>query len=252
MKLLLQQIAVALAVLLLWWLGDVTHTFNPEVIPPIRDVAAAFVRIWSRPEFVPAILGTLRDALAGIAVATVLGIPLGLLIGMLPPVERATRTLLDFGRSFPVVALMPILVLIIGQRPTMKITMIAIACFWPILLQTIYGARRLEPTIVDTVKAYRIPFALKFLRVILPAASPFIATGISIAVAISILVAVSVEVVINITGIGVQIDTARISNLVAVAFAYVIVSGLLGLALSGVWALAEARLLRWHRRAAQV
>lgn len=252
MRLLLQQIAVALAVLLLWWLGDVAHAFNPDVIPPIADVVAAFVRIAARPEFVPAILGTLRDALAGVAIAAVLGIPLGLIIGMLPPVEVATRKLVDFGRSFPVVALLPILVLLIGQRPAMKITAIAIACFWPILLQTIYGARRLEPTIVDTVNAYRIPFGLKFFRVILPAASPFIATGISIAVAVSILVAVSVEIVINITGIGVEIDLARVNNLVANAFAYVILSGLLGVFLSGIWALIEARLLRWHRRAAQV
>lgn len=252
MKLLLQQIAVALAVLLLWWLGDITHTFNPDVIPPIADVAAGFARITARPEFVPAIVGTLRDALAGVAIATVLAVPLGLIIGMLPPVEVATRKLLDFGRSFPVVALLPILVLLIGQRPTMKITAIAIACFWPVLLQTIYGARRLEPTIVDTVNAYRIPFLLKFFRVILPAASPFIATGISIAVSVSILVAVSVEIVINIAGIGVQIDLARVSNLVADAFAYVIISGALGMVLSGIWALVEARLLRWHRRAALV
>ena len=165
-------------------------------------------------------------------------------------VEISTRTLVDFGRSFPVIALMPILVLIIGSTHAMKITIVAIACFFPILLQTIYGARRLEPTIVDTVRAYRIPFMLKFFRVILPAALPFIATGIRIAVSVSVLVAVGVEVVINITGFGVETNLARINNQVAAAFAYVICAGILGLAMTGAWELVEARLLRWHRRAA--
>lgn len=249
-KLLLQQGAIAAVFVAAWVLGDATHLFNPDVIPPIGDVATAFATIWARPEFLPALLGTLGDALAGVAIAALCGIPLGMLIGMFPAVEISTRTLVDFGRSFPVIALMPILVLIIGSTHAMKITIVAIACFFPILLQTIYGARRLEPTIVDTVRAYRIPFMLKFFRVILPAALPFIATGIRIAVSVSVLVAVGVEVVINITGFGVETNLARINNQVAAAFAYVICAGILGLAMTGAWELVEARLLRWHRRAA--
>lgn len=248
MKVLLQQIAVALALVLAWAAGDALRIFNPDVLPPVSDVLEAFVTIWQRPEFLPAVWGTLKDALSGVAIAAVVGIPLGLIVGTWPRLELATRTLVDFGRSFPVVALMPILVLIIGSTPEMKITMVAIACLFPIMIQTIYGARRLEPTIVDTVHAYRIPFMLRFRRVTLPAALPFIATGIRIAMAVSILVAVGTEVVINITGLGVQINLSRITNQVAVAFAYVICAGLLGLLLTGVWELVEARLLRWHRR----
>lgn len=249
MRGLIHQIAVGLFVLALWAAGDAAGTFNPDVLPPLRDVAVQFVTIWARPEFLDALLGTLRDAVSGVLFASVAAIPLGILIGMFAVVERATRTLLDFGRSFPVVALLPILVLVIGANAPMKTFAIAVACFFPILLQTIYGARRLEPTIVDTVRSFRIPFHLRFLKVILPAASPYIATGLRIAASVSILVAVGTEVIIPITGLGQQISLARINNQVALAFAYVIYAGLLGTILTGLWEQLENRLLAWNRRA---
>lgn len=249
MYVLLQQIGVAASLVLLWAAGDAIGAFNPNVLPPVAEVAGFMVSAWWRPEFVPALLGTLGDAAAGIVIAAVLAIPLGLAIGMLPAVERATRTLLDFGRSFPVVALLPIFVLLIGATHAMKIVSISIACFFPILLQTIYGARRMEPTIVDTVRSFRIPFGIRFFSVILPAASPYIATGLRIATSISILVAVGTEVIIPITGLGQQATISRNDNQVALAFVYVIYSGLLGLFLTSLWEMAEDRLLSWHRRA---
>lgn len=249
MRLLLQQIGVAAALVLAWALGGLFGLVNPNVLPPVLEVARDMVAVWQRPEFFPALIGTLGDALAGVVIATVVAMPLGIIIGMFRPVEVATRTLLDFGRSFPVVALLPILVLVIGATHGMKIVSIAVACFFPILLQTIYGARRLDPTIVDTVKSFRIPFTLRFFAVILPAASPYIATGLRIATAVSILVAVGTEVVVPITGLGQQATISRNDNQVSLAFVYVIYSGLLGLLLTSLWERAEDRLLAWHRRA---
>jgi ABC-type nitrate/sulfonate/bicarbonate transport system permease component len=251
LKMPILQGAVILAFLLLWALGDAAQVFNPAVLPPITNVAAAFIEVWSRPEFLPALVATASDSVKGVIAASVLAIPLGILIGMFPAFERASRTLLDFGRSFPVVALLPIFVLLIGSNSLMKTVSIAIACFFPILLQTIYGARRLEPTIVDTVRSYRIPMGLRFVKVLLPAAAPFIATGIRMAISISVLVAVGTEIIIQMPGLGTLINLARIYNEVSIAFAYVIYAGLLGVVLTMIWDAIENRLLRWHRQSEQ-
>ncbi len=242
------QASVIVGLLLVWAVSGAAGLLNPAIVPRIETVAAALIEVLSRPEFFPALWATLFDSVAGVTLATLVAVPLGVLIGMFPGVERATRKLLDFGRSFPVVALMPIFVLVIGANSTMKITITAIACFFPILLQTIYGARRLEPTIVDTIKSYRIPFMLRFFRVILPAAAPFIATGIRIAISISILVSVGTEVIIQITGLGSQVNFARTYNEVDIAFAYTLYAGLLGVLLTTLWDLLEGRLLSWHHR----
>jgi len=246
------RIFVIIFLLGLWALADLIELFNPAVIPPIKEVAAALITILYRPEFYSAFMATLLDSIKGVIYAAVIAIPTGILIGMFPAIERATRVTLDFGRSFPVVALMPIFVLILGANSQMKVVIITIACFFPILLQTIYGARRLEPTIVDTVLSYRIPFHLRFFKVILPAASPFISTGIKIAISISILVAVGTELIIQITGLGAQINLSRTFNEVAIAFAYVIYAGLLGVFLTTIWDQFESRLLSWYRLASKV
>lgn len=241
--------AFVIAVLFATWAAcGGAGLLNPAIMPRIETVATALIEVLSRPEFFPALGATLFDSLAGVILAALAAVPLGVLIGMFPGVERATRKLLDFGRSFPVVALMPIFVLVIGANSLMKITITAIACFFPILLQTVYGARRLEPTIVDTIQSFRIPFALRFFHVILPAAAPFVATGIRIAISISILVSVGTEVIIQITGLGSQVNFSRTYNEVDIAFAYTLYAGLLGVLLTAIWDLLEGRFLSWHHQ----
>lgn len=242
------QAGAVLALIALWAIANAAG-FAQSILPPVRDVAYASFEVWTRPEFMVAFWATVFDAGRGLLIAAVLAIPLGVLIGMSPRLEAATRVLVDFGRSFPVIALLPILVLILGATAAMKVVAIAIACFFPILLQSIYGARRLEPTIVDTVRSFRIPAHLRFFRVLLPAAGPFIATGLRIATTVSILVAVGVEIVSLTPGLGREISLSRSYNETATTYAYIIYAGLLGVAISLLWDLAEARLLRWHIRA---
>lgn len=242
------QASAVFALIALWAIANAAG-FAQSILPPVRDVAYAFIEVWTRPEFLTAFWATVFDAARGLLIAAVLAIPSGVLVGMSPRLEEATRMLIDFGRSFPVIALLPILVLILGATAAMKVVAIAIACFFPILLQSIYGARRLEPTIVDTVRSFRIPAHLRFFRVLLPAAGPFIATGLRIATTVSILVAVGVEIVSLTPGLGREISLSRSYNETATTYAYIIYAGLLGVAISLLWDLAEARLLRWHIRA---
>lgn len=246
--LLIRQVSVFLVVLAFWAVGDAMTWFNPDVIPPIGDVARAAVTLFERTEFLPALWYTLRDSLTGVAIATFLAVPVGLLIGMYPKAEVSTRILVDFCRSFPVIALIPIFILIIGTNHMTKITMITIACFFPILVQTIYGARRLDPTVVDTVASFRIPPFMRFRKVVLPAASPYIATGFRISLSIAILVAVATEILTQVPGLGTQVSLARTFNEVAVAFVYTIYAGLLGVALTAIWDRTERRLLNWYHR----
>jgi ABC-type nitrate/sulfonate/bicarbonate transport system permease component len=246
-RLRLGQAAVALSMVALWAAAN-AFDFASSILPPVDEVARQIVAVLARPEFISGFAATVFDAARGLLAAAVLAIPLGILIGMFPKVEIATRMIVDFGRSFPVIALLPILVLLLGATAMMKVVAITIACFFPILLQTIYGARRLDPTIVDTVRSFRIPGHLRFFKVLLPAAGPFIATGLRIATTVSILVAVGVEIVSLTPGLGREIALSRSYNETATTYAYIVYSGLLGVAITLLWDFAEARLLRWHIR----
>jgi len=247
-SLFLQQLAVFGAIFALWALGDALAWFNPDVIPPLSEVKNAFQALFGRPEFPLAFWYTLRDSLAGVALAALLAIPLGLLIGNASKVEMSTRVLLDFGRAFPAIALVPIFILIFGTNHTTKIIMITIACFFPIIVQTIYGARRMEATMDDTVASFRIPPVLRFCKVVLPAATPFIATGLRLSLSISILVAVAVEILTQVPGLGTQVALSQTFKEVPVAFVYTLYAGLMGVILTGLWDLLETRALSWHHR----
>lgn len=242
------QIAVAAALVALWAVGNATGVLGTGILPPADAVGSQIIGIWTRPEFIAALSSTLLDAARGLLIATVLAIPLGVLIGMLPTLDKATRFIIDFGRSFPVIALLPVLVLLFGATSLMKIVAISIACFFPILIQSIYGARRLEPTIVDTIRSYRIPAHLRFFKVLLPAAGPYIATGLRIATTVSILVSVGVEIISLTPGMGREIALSRSYNETATTFAYIFYAGLLGVGLTFVWDQLEAHLLGWHLR----
>ena len=100
----------------------------------------------------------------------------------------------------------------------------------------------------DTVESFRIPPALRFRRVVLPAAIPYVATGVRLSLSISILVAVAAEILTQVPGLGTQVSLSRTYNEVAVAFVYTILAGLMGVVLTGLWDAAERYLLAWHHR----
>lgn len=243
-----QQLGVFALFLLIWAAATRFGGISAATLPPVADVAAALVGLWWDPAFFPAVLQTVRDAFAALVIATLLGIIAGVVIGTTPWLERSTRLLVDFGRSFPQVALLPIFLMFFGATSTMKIVLVAIACFFPVLLQTIYGARRLDETMADTVRAFRLPLLLRVWRVTIPAASPFIFTGFRIALIVSILVSIGVEILSQVEGMGRELAMARSFYRTDIAFAYAIYAGLLGVLVNAAADRIEALLMDWHLR----
>lgn len=238
---------VAVVVVLALWQLVISLGLAPSMTPGAWDVLTAIWGVLVSPTFWGALAQTVTAALAGWAIAAVAGIVLGLVIGSMAPVDRATSVLIDFGRSFPVIALMPVVIMLLGTNIRMEIVIVGLSCLWPVLVQTIYGSRRLDAAVSDTVKVFRIPAMLRFRRVLLPAATPFIATGLRIAASIAILIAVSVEVISQTPGMGRQITLAQELQKWDVAFAYLFFAGLLGWGIATGLSFLETRLLKWNR-----
>lgn len=252
MKLGLWQLLALAVVLLVWTLVYLSGYFSRELLPSVGGVAHSLVDLAGQPGFWRALASTVSNALIGLALGIAVGIPVGLVLGISPPLQRSTQFIVDFGRAFPVLALLPVMVLMLGATSRMEIVVVFSGVVWPILLQTTDGARRVEPVIADTVRAYRIPRRLAYLKVVLPNAAPFAVTGIRIAAATSILVALGVEVLSLTPGMGGNLSRAQTDGAPAVALAYVVYAGLVGLLLNKVLWVIEARFLAWNRRAVGV
>lgn len=249
-SLLVWQLATALIIVGLWTLVYESGALSHELVPPLWDVAREFVTLATTGAFWTALGTTVSNALIGLALGAVVGVPLGLLLGINRAAYRSAEFLIDLGRSFPVIALLPVMVLVLGATSQMEIVVVFSGVLWPILLQTIYGARRIDAVIADTVRSYRIPTRLRFVKVVLPNAAPMAATGVRIAASASILIAVGVEVLSLTPGMGGNLARAQTDGAPALAIAYVIYAGLVGLALNKILWVAEGRVLSWNRRTA--
>ena len=240
------QLAVALSILALWELCARLGWVDASLLPPPSQIAQHVAALPMETEFWKAVGSTLAAALTGLVIAVLVGVPMGIAIGASTAVYRSTRLLVDMGRSFPVVALMPVLVLLMGTTPKMLVVVATLATVWPILLQSSYGARSVEPLVSDTARAFQIPARYRFTHVMLPAAAPYIATGIRIAATFALLVTIGVELLSATPGLGREIAQAQEGANFPLVMAYVFYSGLLGLVLSALLVRAERRLLAWH------
>jgi NitT/TauT family transport system permease protein len=202
-------------------------------------------------EYWQAVGDTLRGAVTGLLISAAVGIPLGLLTGTYARAELSSRLLVDVLRSFPVIALLPVFLLVLGSTPRMKATVVFIACVFPIFLQAQYGARGVEPMISETVRSYRIPRLLRFWKVILPSATPSIMTGLRLAATTSVLVAIGVEILTTLPGIGHMVTQEQQSGNSTDAYAYILTAGVIGYAINRLSEAVESVLLRWRPPAQQ-
>jgi ABC-type nitrate/sulfonate/bicarbonate transport system permease component len=193
-----------------------------------------------------------RDTLAGWAIGLAIGggcaILLGSLAGLNGFAYRSVIGVVEFFKTIPVIAILPIALVLWGATLTMKFALVAFAVFWPLVIQVCYGVRALDPIAADTARVLRVRGPREFLMVVLPSAAPFITTGLRVSVAVALIVDIVAELIGGGSGIGAQILVAENSGPSAypVMYAYILVAGLLGVLLAGLFTLAEGQVMHWH------
>ncbi|QXJ23429.1 ABC transporter permease [Actinomadura graeca] len=243
----LLQLSAVMAVLLIWAVITAAGFVSSTALPGPLSVFGRFPGLLGSDAYWQAVGDTLGGALTGFLLAVVFGVPLGLVTGTYAVAEQSSRLLVDVLRSFPVIALLPVFLLVLGSTPAMKSTVVFLACVFPLFLQAQYGARSVPPMIAETVHGYRVPRLLRFRRVVLPSATPSIMTGLRLAGTTSVLVAIGVEVLTTLPGIGHEVVQAQQGGASASAYAYILTAGAIGYAINLLSQFAEMRLLRWRR-----
>ncbi|MGA7205801.1 MAG: ABC transporter permease [Specibacter sp.] len=214
--------------------------------PPLAKIMQDFVKVWFFNGIVQDLVPSLGRILLGFVIALLVGIIGGILLGLLRRTEEALRPLLELLRSTPGVALLPIATLFLGLGQEMKVFMIALACTWPVLLNTIDGVRSVEPVLLQVAKSYRLTMWQRIRFIYIPNASPQIFAGGRLALAIATVVMVVTEMIGSPGGVGYFVlSTQRNFDLLGM-WTGIIMLGLLGYLLNLAFRLAENRILRWH------
>ncbi|NDL56435.1 ABC transporter permease [Phytoactinopolyspora mesophila] len=242
---LLPAVGVVLAILLFEFIpraGLVDERFLPPATAMLASLGeqVADGSIWQP------VGQTLQGWALGLGLALAIALPLGTLIGSVFLLFMASRSIVEFLRPVPSVALIPLAVLLFGAGLESKVFLAAFAATWPILLQTLYGVRDVDPVAVETARSFGISAPRRLLRVTLPNALPYIMTGVRISSAVALILAVTAELVLGAPGLGQQINIARQSAAVELMYGLIIATGLIGWGLNVLATLLERRLLHWH------
>ena len=220
--------------------------FGPGIVPSPAEVGTALVRLLPEQDFWAAVWATISGSIIGLAIAAVLAVPLGMLVGASPFFGVSTRLSVDFLRTIPPVTLIPLIVLLYGPSTWMKIVLIVFGCIWPLFVQATYAIREVDPVLRDFARAFRLRTRFLWLNVLLPSSAPFLLTGFRIASTIALLLAVAAELIGNAPGIGREITLAQMGAQVPTAYAYVVIAALLGVAVNLGTGLGQRKALFWH------
>lgn len=238
-------LALILVLLAVWQLTALYMVDSPTW-PPVTVILQSWWENLADGTLPKHLLATLWRQMLGYSLAAILGIAFGLAMGYYRPLYNLFEPLVEVLRPIPGPAYLPVLVLFVGIGHEMKVVLILLASFFPILLNTYSGVRSIDRVQFDTARTLGLTTMQTFRELVIPAASPQILTGMRISLAISLILAILGEMIVSNDGLGYFTLLAQRTFKIPDMYAGIFTLALFGYVLNRLFLLAEARLIRWH------
>lgn len=236
-----------LLLVLLWEAAGRYGWIHELFFPPASKIFASFFEMISSGEIFGHIGVSLWRAGLGYFLAALVAISLGVLMGYWKSVYEACELVVELLRAVPPPAIIPVAILFLGIGDEMKVFIILFSCAFPILVNTMDGVRNVDPVLIRTARTFGLGQGILIWKVVIPAASPFIMTGMRIAMAIALILVVISEMIGATAGIGYFILDAQRSFKIPQMYAGMLVLALLGYALNRCFLLVDAYVMAWHK-----
>ncbi len=239
-------IVILLGGLVLWQLILPLARVPEYLLPTPYEVAADMKTDW--PVLAPALIVTLREIVLGFLISTAVGVGLAVLLHLLPGVRRAVYPILIGSQTVPSIVLAPILVIMLGYGIAPKLVIVALVCFFPIVVDGIDGLRSVDDELITMMRTLNASRWAIFRRVEFPAALPSIFSGLRIAATFAAIGAVFGEWSGSNQGLGYVMLAATPNLLTARIFAAIVALTAIALALFGLVSLLERVFVPWAPR----
>lgn len=240
---------VLVAALLLLWEVSARMWVASSNWPPVTGIVIAGIEGFRTGDLPQVFLSSLWRMVTGFAIGAALGVGVGLLMGRFRLVNAALDTLVELVRPIPIPAIVPPLILLLGIDATMKVSIVAFATFFPVLVNTIAGVRSVDRTPLDVARTFQVGPARTLLRVVLPASMPFIMVGLRTSLALALIVTVIAEMIAGSEGIGYFLMTMQYAMRPGEMYAAILLLAVLGYLLNLCMLAVEKRVLHWFQRA---
>lgn len=221
----------------LWEVLPASGLIDRAFLPQFSEVAAALVKMIFSGELTDHLIISLERAFLGFALAVLVAIPLGILMGWYKMFERFVDPLMQAFRNTSTLALYPVFILFLGIGEASKIAILFKAALWPILINTISGVKNVDPLLIKSARSMAVSNVFIFRKVVLPSSIPSIASGVRLGASISLVVLVAAEMIGAKSGLGFLIINSQYNFMIPEMYAAIVTLVLLGLVLnySLVW-----------------
>ncbi len=208
------------------------------------------VRLWqliAHGEFITQFLDSAQLFLTGFLLALAVGAPLGLLLARVRALRIGIEPYLMILYATPMVALIPFILSMMGFGFAPKVLVVFLFSVFPVLYNTVEGARSIKPELIEVAKSYRSSEWALWREVMLPYTLPYLMTGVRQAIGRALVGMIAAEFFLSSTGLGQLIMGASQDFDTAGVFASILVIGLIGVALTRLGLKIEQHYARWRQ-----
>jgi ABC-type nitrate/sulfonate/bicarbonate transport system permease component len=241
----LSGVVLVVALLVLWEASARLGWVDSRNWPPVTAVVIAIVNGFASGELAMLLLSSLRRMSIGYVLGGGIGIALGVLLGSNRYLRYAIKPLIEVLRPIPAPAIVPPLILFLGVDDSLKITVVAMACFFPVFINTLAGVEGIDDVLLQTARTFRTGRVRTLTRVFLPATLPMIAAGLRIAIGIGLVVTVISEMIAGSSGLGYYIVQMQYAMKPEAMYAAIATLALTGYALNRIFLALEAHFIPW-------
>jgi len=213
---------------LLWWMGTLDpdsslHRFNP------KDTFIALSQLPGNPRFWEGLFQTLQRLFIGLGIATIIGVPVGLLVGYFSKFNQITYIPFQFLRMISPLSWTPVAIIIFGLDSGPVYFLISIAAVWPIIINTAAGVQSADKQWLQVARTLGADDKGIFRHILFRASLPHVLTGLQLALGVAWIVLVPAEMLGVSSGLGYMILDYRDINGYDFIMATIIVIGILGI-----------------------
>jgi NitT/TauT family transport system permease protein len=237
---------IVIGLLLLWEIAARSHWISPLFFPAPTKIVNTIIRMAYSGELVLHTGKTISRVFIGVLCGGLTGLVVGLTMGWAPRMKEILDPLVGAGHPIPKIAIFPLIMVIFGIGETSKIVVVALATFFPIVINSVAGVEQINPVHFEVAANYNASRRKILWRVVLPGSLPMIMAGFRIALNVALIVTIAVELAASQEGLGALIwlswEVFRIQEL----YASITVVAILGMVIASGIKTATRFLVPWR------
>ncbi|MFY9787004.1 MAG: ABC transporter permease [Pseudolabrys sp.] len=223
------------------------RSVSPAFMVPFSTTIARLWQLTVSGNFIPQLVDSGKLFFAGFGLALIIGMPLGLLLARIRILRVGVEPYIMLLYATPMVALIPFILSMMGFGFAPKLLVVFLFSVFPVLYNTVEGARSIKPELIEVAKSFRSSEWALWREVMLPYTLPYTMTGVRQAIGRALVGMIAAEFFLSATGLGQLIMSASQNFDTGGVFASILVIGLLGVGLTRLGLIIEQHFARWRQ-----